>query len=51
MQTSACIEDPKLTLESGLVSQNDLTRLHDKCEPGVQGVTGLGLLLDRGHFD
>lgn len=41
----------RLTLESGLVTQSDLTRLHHKCETGVQGVTGLGLLLDGGHLD
>lgn len=40
----------KLTLESGLVTQSDLTRLHHKCETGVQGVTCLGLLLG-GHLD
>lgn len=40
----------KLTLERGLVTQNNLTRLHHKCETGVEGVTGLGLLLG-GHLD
>lgn len=39
----------KLTLEGGLVTQSDLTRLHNKCETGVEGVTGLGLLLG-GHL-
>lgn len=41
----------KRTLQSGLVTQNDLTRLHHQGEARVQGVTGLGLLLGRGHLD
>lgn len=40
----------KLTLQSGLVTQNDLTRLHHQGEARVEGVTGLGLLLG-GHLD
>ena len=39
-----------LTLQSGLVTQNDLTRLHHQGEARVEGVTGLGLLLG-GHLD
>lgn len=39
-----------LTLEGGLVTQNDLTRLHHQGEARVEGVTGLGLLLG-GHLD
>lgn len=42
--------EENLTLKSGLVTQSDLTRLHHKCETGVEGVTGLGLLLG-GHLD
>lgn len=40
----------RLTLEGGLVTQNDLTRLHHQGEARVEGVTGLGLLLG-GHLD
>lgn len=40
----------RLTLEGGLVTQNDLTRLHHQGEARVEGVTGLGLLLGS-HLD
>lgn len=49
-EVPACAPREKLTLEGGLVTQSDLTRLHHKCETGVEGVTGLGLLLG-GHLD
>jgi hypothetical protein len=38
------------TYQGGLVTQNDLTRLHHQGEARVEGVSGLGLLLG-GHFD
>lgn len=43
-------QEEELTLERRLVTQDDLTRLHHKCETGIEGVTGLGLLLG-GHLD
>lgn len=46
-----CLGEEELTLERGLVTQNNLTRLHHKCETGVEGITGLGLLLGGGHLD
>jgi hypothetical protein len=39
-----------LTLQGGLVTQNDLARLHHQGEARVEGVSGLGLLLG-GHLD
>lgn len=51
MQPQSFSIDLKRTLESGLVTQNDLTRLHHQGKARVQGVTGLGLLLGGGHLD